>query len=270
MNSAGENSTEYNVKKGRGGLHIDDFIAGLFEVLYKALDSFIVLILLNIAIFKWIEYEQMYTYRYFSETASVLINLGKVFIAGSLQLLILKRILYQIEDKELSLKSLFSRSIVIRWLKTLFNLFFLNFIIYIFIHIVSTRMINNEIESFLEIIVWFSISSISIPFLMVINFVVIEHEINLFDSLFYTLELLEGYKKRLIIITVIFSILFGVFLYMCISSLGGYYITEADLESLESTVFYSSLVFSYFLLLFFIGTYNKISNYKNLKHKINN
>lgn len=268
MNTTGENNTEYRVEKRRGGLNNDDYITGLFEVFYKALDSFVILILLNIAIFKWIEYEQMYTYRYFSETVSILINLGKILIVASLQLLVLKRILYQIKDKELSLKSLFSRRIIIRWLKIMSYLFFFNFFTYIYTYILSTRMINNEIESFLEVIVWFSISTISIPYIMFINFVVIEHEINIFDSIFYTMELLKRYKKRLIIITVILSFLFGVFLFMCISSLGGYYITEAELESLESMVFYSSLVFGYFLLLFFLGAYKNISNHKKIEHKL--
>ena len=82
-----------------------DFIDGVFKVFSKTVDSFLILFAFGFVVLNWFSYEPLYSYSYLSNF-EVLIELLKITCIIAFNILISKRILYQIGDKEIDIKKI--------------------------------------------------------------------------------------------------------------------------------------------------------------------
>lgn len=247
-------------------IDLGELLLGFFEVLVMAWDSIMILIAFDLVLLRWITYSSLYTYNYLPNFLKYLIATVKITIIVSVNLFLLKRILYQLEDKEINIKKIFSLEAIKRGFKVITCLFTVNILPYGLIRLLVQDLENNSNHySFLGLLFVLIITVTVCLFLMFLNFIIIYFEENPLLSLEYMLRLLDGYKIKLIITNTVIFIFISIIIYNQINSMNTLFMTFEEVRKIELMVRNVFIMFGYIMLLLHIGYYNTLKFHKGIE-----
>ncbi|MEJ6952336.1 hypothetical protein [Natronospora cellulosivora (SeqCode)] len=257
-------STEYQGElvektKNKSKARFDDFTIGIFKVLFKAFDSFLILLLFNILIIREFPIENLLSNNI--SLLQLIMNAVIIGVAFSSNLFLVKSILYQIEKRKIAYKKLLSLDGISRGVKVLLNLIIANIIPISFVYILLGR-IEIIKEYSLAVIVFIVVVSIAISlFFMILNYVILEFEKSLKESIIYTIKLIRAYEITLLISTIV--IVFGLY-YIYYLQIYTMYLAERDASSIEFFTRFASVFFTFFIFTLYMGYYKVLKDEKKV------
>ena len=193
-------------------------------------------------------------------------NLIKIIFVILVNLFIIKRILYQIEGKEINIKKMLSWEVIKRVFKLVFYLFIINFLPYIINLFFYQGFKNNTIDYNFTALLFLGVFLVALYlFLIMLNFIVINFEKNPVISFEYMREIMNGYKVKLIIMNLAITIITVIFLYIQINSMYSFYMTSKEVKRIESIIRNSCIFFGYFMFLLHLGYYKILKLHKDIR-----
>jgi|GEM_PF-3816277 len=231
-------------------------ISGWTEVIGPAFGTLLILAFFQFAVAKWILYEDAY-YSLFSNFSVFFIL--KVLFVAIIHLLLVKRILYQIKFQKFNLGKIFHWKSVKRGILLFTRLLLVNIIPCALIVGIGVRIIGNDPNyfNFIGSLLYIIMAEFIFLFLLFLNFILIEYEKKLFDSIDFTLELLEGYKIKLLLLDFALTIVAGSIYNNMVKIL---MYKPQDQITIITTIF--SIVCFNLMFLFHLGFYYQIKSAK--------
>ncbi len=240
-----------------------------FDSLFDAIDSIFILFVFNLVSFRLFRVQIGHTFSFIPGFGVFLLNTAKIVFIFLFSLLLIKRILYQVEGKDIKFKKIFSIEGILRAIKTALSLLFIN-ITPIIISYISLFSIIEEPDaySFLGLIFMILFIVVMSIFCVFLNFIVIRFEYGFSDALNYTLDLLSGYKIKLLVINLIHMFYMAIIVFIFIEMMSqrlyySYYNLQEQKEQMGLFFKYSNIFLSYFIFVLCLGQYKAIKSSKS-------